>query len=417
MASRWFMIGLMSLVLMGARAAAAEVLVGAASETLQLPARVPLAGYSRRKGKPSLGVHDPLRVRALVFDDGRTTAAIVSCELLMIDESLAAAVRRRLAGHGLGHLQTVLAATHTHSGPGAYGARFLEKLSMGHFDPAVFEEIVTRIVRSIQRAHEAMAPARLAYQRSATEGLVTNRIEAGGLLEQDVRVVAFYHEREPPVAVLVSFAAHPTTLGAGNRELSGDYPGVLMREVERRLPQTTCLFFAGPVGDQAPIKQGGGFEPAQRLGQALADHVIGLLAHMRPTAPSALAAAHEVMPLPSAALRIGRLTLPRWLGARFVDDDASLSLLAVGDALWLGVPCDITTLLGRRLDEAAAARGFQPTVVGFANDYIGYCVPRELYEQRQYESAMAFNGPLAGEQVVERLIEMMDRLSGDPVTR
>ena len=50
-------------------------------------------------------------------------------------------------------------------------------------------------------------------------------------------------------------------------------------------------------------------------------------------------------------------------------------------------------------------------VIGFACDYIGYCVPESLYREHQYESSMAFNGPKAGEMVTDRLVRMLDEMN------
>ncbi|MDP3703083.1 MAG: hypothetical protein Q8R78_01665, partial [Candidatus Omnitrophota bacterium] len=81
-------------------AAASEVQAGAARETFSLPLHVPLAGYSRRKGQPSQGLHDPVGVRALVIEEGKTTAVLVSCDLLIVDERLFDAVHARLVAAG-----------------------------------------------------------------------------------------------------------------------------------------------------------------------------------------------------------------------------------------------------------------------------------------------------------------------------
>ena len=78
--------------------------------------------------------------------------------------------------------------------------------------------------------------------------------------------------------------------------------------------------------------------------------------------------------------------------------------------MWFGVPCDLTADLGQQLKSAARERGLEPMVIGFADDYIGYCVPASLYEAKQYESSMAFNGPHAGELIVEQLKQMLDEL-------
>ena len=76
------------LVVSPAATAAGEIRAGVAHENFELPSKVPLAGYSRRKGRPSQGLHDPVGVRALVIQDGTTAAARGSCDLLIVDERL-----------------------------------------------------------------------------------------------------------------------------------------------------------------------------------------------------------------------------------------------------------------------------------------------------------------------------------------
>ena len=82
--------------------------------------------------------------------------------------------------------------------------------------------------------------------------------------------------------------------------------------------------------------------------------------------------------------------------------------------LLIGVPCDLSAELGLELKRHARERGYQPLIVGFANDYIGYCLPRRLYETDSYEASLAFNGPDTGERLVSELQCMMDAL---PVIR
>jgi len=394
-------------------AATSEVLAGVAREPFVLPAKVPLAGYSRRKGTPSTGIHDPVSARALVFRSDGVTAALVSCDLLIIDERFVDAVRRRLTAQGLPDMTLLLAATHTHSGPGAYGTRFFEKLSMGHYDPAVFEELVRAIVQAVVRAHAAAEPVRLVYLSAPTEGLVRNRVDPDGPVDAELTVVGVLRsEAREPLAVLLSFAAHPTTLGSWNRQVSADYPGVAVRELERQFPGAVALFFAGAAADQGPVKAGDGFEPAERIGRSLADLAAALLLLSKTVMelPQSIEVAQQVVALPPAEVRLGRWTLPRWVGQRLVDDDATLSVVTVGEAAFVGVPCDLSVELGMRLARAAQAKGLRPILIGFASDYIGYCVPAALYRAERYESSMAFNGPQAGELVVERLIEMLNQL-------
>ncbi|MBI3997280.1 MAG: neutral/alkaline non-lysosomal ceramidase N-terminal domain-containing protein [Candidatus Omnitrophica bacterium] len=388
-----------------------EIRAGVAKEVFALPVGVPLAGYGKRHGKPSVGVHDPVGVRALVIEDGSATAALVSCDLLIINDHLFNAVRTRLLKRGLpSDLVLIVAATHTHSGPGAYGTRFFEKISMGHYDPRVFEVLVNAIVDTVIHAYAKTVPVQIGYATVPTQGLVKNRMEDGGLVDAELILSAVYPgSSRVPLAVIATFAAHPTTLGSWNRWMSGDYPGVLMAEVERQIPGTTCLFFAGSVGDQAPTKAGIGYERAAWIGQTLAQRAVAALREVAPVLPQRLNVQQVHVALAPPKVRLGpRMALPRWIGRRFVDDDATLSVLLLGNQAIVGVPCDLEADLGQELKTAARARELQPMVIGFADDYIGYCVSEARYHTAEYEALMAFNGPKTGSMLVEEAITLMD---------
>ena len=238
-----------------AQAAADPIKAGVARELFTLPEGVPLAGYSRRHGKPSRGLHDPVGVSALVLTDADTTAALVSCDLLIIDEPLFDAVRRRLPAAGVpADLSLMLAATHTHSGPGGYGMKFLEKLSMGHFDRRIFDALVRTITQAISRAYAARVPVRLAYRRAATEGLVVNRIDPRGPVDRDLTVVAVYPEasagsRDAATAARATISIRLTEEGSGRSGVSGFF--ILAAAVSTSAPRdrNRC---AGSVAPKRP---------------------------------------------------------------------------------------------------------------------------------------------------------------------
>lgn len=284
---------------------------------------------------------------------------------------------------------------------------------MGHFDRGVFEAIAQQMAQTVQEARSRLEPATLIYGRQTTEGLVANRIEPEGLVDRAVTVWAVVNASQQPLAVVTGFSAHPTTLGASNRELSADYPGVLMRALEARWPGAVALFVAGSAADQAPVKHGEGFFSAQALGDQLAEYAIRGIEAAEPIAVRTLRARVEQMPLPPAKLRLGQVSLPHWLSRRFVDEEAVLTAAVVGGLALAGAPCDLSAELGQRLEHAAQARGLRLMVIGFTNDYIGYCLPERLYDREEYEASLAFHGPRAGSLVVERLIGMIDELTAN----
>ncbi|MBI2884940.1 MAG: neutral/alkaline non-lysosomal ceramidase N-terminal domain-containing protein [Candidatus Omnitrophica bacterium] len=394
-----------------------ELKAGAASAEFALPRGVPLAGYSRRKGRPSTGTHDPVGAHALVLTTDRRAIALVSLDVLIVDEALSQAIRDRvLRGGRVDPTATMLiAATHTHSGPGAYGRRFLEKISMGHYDPEAFDGIVEAAAMSVERAVSRLAPASIVAARAELPQLIQNRMDPRGRTDPAVQVLGVYPSgANDPLALVVNFSAHPTSLGSWNRQLSADYPGAARRAIAERFPNAVVLFFAGAVADQAPAKSGDAFERAERIGRPIAAAALGLLEHMTPETGEDIEAVQRTIPLPPAKARLSTTTaLPGWMSRRLVDDDATLTLAAVGGIAFIGVPCDLSSELGLELKEAARAAGWTGMIVGFADDYIGYCLPSRWYDSGAYEALMSFNGPTTGPLIVEELKRMMDEVIGD----
>lgn len=393
----------------------AQIQAGTASKLFELPDGVPLAGYSRRGGKPSQGILDPVGVRALVIKDESSSLAIVSADLLIIDQDMYQAVNKLLLEKNAPFQPALLlAATHTHSGPGAYGSSFLEKISMGHFDVNVFDALVEQIAQTILDAAVALTPIHIGCGVVETEHLIANRIHDNGPVDSGLRVCAVFHDQKTiPEAILVNYSAHPTTLGAWNMQLSGDYPGVVMNELQKFYPQSVNLFLAGSVGDQGPIKEGERFESMQRIGKKLAEQTRDLIRRIGTETPNRLKVLEDTLTLDGARVRVGSVNLPRWLGRTLVGDDAHIVVAVLDHTVFIGVPCDMTYSLGERLQTAARSHDWTPLIISFANDYIGYCIPEDMYDSGEYEATMAFNGPYTGERIVNRLVEMMDQLADD----
>src|SRR3974377_959829 len=90
---------------------------GAAEAVITPPVGTLLDGYSGREGG-AVGVHDDLHARALVVDDGSTSAAPVSPGLIRVDRRLVASIRERASSAtGVPASNILVAATHTHAGP------------------------------------------------------------------------------------------------------------------------------------------------------------------------------------------------------------------------------------------------------------------------------------------------------------
>jgi hypothetical protein len=102
--------------------------------------------------------------------------------------------------------------------------------------------------------------------------------------------------------------------------------------------------------------------------------------------------------------------LPVWMGRILLDRSSSIQVVQIGRTVLLGVPCDLGSEIGLALKQYSRDRGFDPIIVGFANDYIGYVISGKYYSSPAYEAFMSFNGPYMEDYMTFALEKMIDRL-------
>jgi len=94
---------------------------GAATSNITLPLGARNGGVIAR-GAIAKQIHDELRARCLVLDDGRTKVAIAVCDLRMIDRAVVEEARKLACeATGIPPANVLISATHTHGAPGVIG--------------------------------------------------------------------------------------------------------------------------------------------------------------------------------------------------------------------------------------------------------------------------------------------------------
>ncbi|MDE0307004.1 MAG: hypothetical protein OXI87_19300 [Albidovulum sp.] len=85
------------------------------------------------------------------------------------------------------------------------------------------------------------------------------------------------------IATLVNYAAHPTSLGGGNRLVSPDYIGAMRELVERETDGAICVFLHGADGELTPRRSfEDDVEAADQNGRELGYAALSVLAGMFP---------------------------------------------------------------------------------------------------------------------------------------
>jgi neutral ceramidase len=334
---------------------------GAAAVPFDLPAGAPIAGFARWS-YASEGMRDPVGARAVVLAVPGCKVALASAEVLLVPEALEAAVRARVTDLGLDGL--VVAATHTHAGPGGFWEHgFAERLGTGPYDPRVRDLVAGAVAQAIRRADAALAPAGVSVSRGAAADLARSR--SGGASDGRLTVVRVDGERGAPVAELAVFAAHPTILGRENRRISGDWPGRFVADGRHGVR----VLLQGAVGDQSV--SGPSSTAPERFAEALSARVEALPA-AAPAASTELAFAAVAVGLPApdpgaAPALLRRAARNLTYGA--FGPTARVEAVRIGDLVLAAVPAEPVAAVAAGW-RAALPRGAE--IISLAGGYLGY---------------------------------------------
>ncbi|GEM_PF-382155 len=379
-----------------ARAEEKTVFFGSAREEITPPVGTPLSGYGKRRGKPSRGVHDPLFARSISLTHEGKSFVFVSADLVLIDARLHDAVLKKAREKvDLDDSRLVLFATHTHSGAGAIGKRFWQKMIGGRYQRKRFNETADRIAKAVTGSLENQTPLSSAeWGEFDAQELVENRMDGKLAYPAKLRVLRFRGKNLQILGQIVFFSAHPTILPASNFNFSGDFPGILTGLLEKESTGSVALFANGASADLRPkgIEADSPAERAERYGEALFKKVRSFSYH-----PVSLQgewkAKKERVRLPNVKIRAWKIQVPSFLGNRFFPRKAIFQMVRMGDFLFIALPGEVASEIGYEIESRAQAQGFRPLIIGFANDYMAYVIPRRYYLDRsQYEAQVSFYG-------------------------
>jgi neutral ceramidase len=240
----WLLISLAS-------AAETAFQAGAAKREITPREPVPMWGYGGRHDARSTGVADPLQAAALVIEAGGQRVAIVGVDLGRgPTESMLARLRKRMQSEtGIRH--AFFGGSHTHHGP-VLELSDVEGRGKGKHDAALRydAELEDSLVEVLIEASRRLEPARLAVGSVQLEGFNRNRhtkLEPKPV-DRELGVLRVDDAGGRPIAVLVNFAAHPTSIPEENLDFSADYPGALKATLEDELGGV-AVFMQGAAGD------------------------------------------------------------------------------------------------------------------------------------------------------------------------
>lgn len=221
----------------------------------------PQGGWGAAIHERGLDADMPLYATALVLSDSVQSVAIIDVDSIGFNEEWTGKIIDTVANiTGLPRERIRLSCTHTHSGPNTFRLSTITKgleMVMSYLD-----SLPIRIAGAVWRAQESLKPVRCGAAAGKCEIGINRRLKLPdgqvvvgrnweGPVDSTVRVVRFDDMDERPVATIVHYACHPTTMAWQCQYFTPDYPGVVRLTVERELGGK-CLFLQGAAGNITP---------------------------------------------------------------------------------------------------------------------------------------------------------------------
>ena len=433
--------------------------VGLAEIDITAPAGYRLDGYFTER--LATGQKDPLKAKALVFQQGSTRAALVVTDLLGMPQSMSRDVRARASARtGIPADSIAITATHTHTGPLFAGERariFSEQAAAKYGkDPLASvnypETLRDKLVDVIVDANGRLSPAAMELVRTEDDRLSFNRrfhlkdgtvrfnpgvlnpeiVRPAGPIDPDLPFILFNRDKKP-IGSLTVFALHADTVGG--TEYSADYPGQLAAELRREFGEGfISLFGLGTCGDINHIDVSGTRKyDAWLIGRQLGVDVLSA----RPRQPidrAALAVASTRLSLPlrsvsaeqaamakANAPKIGTSELPFLaqvetattldLMRRGPTLDAEIQVLRLSpDLAIVLLPGEVFVDLGLAIKRGSPFR--HTLVVELANDNPAYIPTEKAFKEGSYETVNSRIAPGGGERLAEAAIQLLKDVGG-----
>ena len=230
-------------------------------------ARVDLTPAQNELPKQYLGILDHVYSRAIVIDNGSTSAALITVDTMSMSDAIWKRLSDRIAAElGIPVKNIVLAGVGVHSSPAGAGRppQAAGAAGAAAAAPAAspFED---KIVQSVKLAKDKLQPARMSFGTGVSY-INVNRDNIDpkthgwwegpnydGVSDKQVRVLKFSSLTGEPIAVYYNYAVFNVIAGVLDL-VSGDISGATSRYIEDAYDdKVVAAFSLGAHGDQNPI--------------------------------------------------------------------------------------------------------------------------------------------------------------------
>lgn len=368
--------------------------------------------------KPATIQQGDLFVRALVLEKGATRVAIVNIDNLGWPSVLGDKSRKLIKG--IAPENILIGATHTHSGPDAYG--FPDEHGKSYADIKYLDWCVQKVADAVNEAITKLEPASLKIAVGEAKGKIAYNYYAPDLYDPRcgiIQAVATSGKNAgKAIATLVNYAIHPEVIGSKQGILSPDLCGPLYDRIESKAGGI-ALFMNGAQGGMVTADtrlddktEANHWAECGRIGNLLADEALRIIADApAQTNPDLYCTAKTIrFPIDSDIMKYILSHSPLKLAGEKPNTDfavTQLNLLNIGTAQVLTIPGEALPNIGYYVKRHMKTK--QPFLFGLTNDAFGYMLTKvdfNSFKRYEYVSRTSL-GEMTGEIYMKEALEIV----------
>ncbi|MFC5408836.1 hypothetical protein ACFPMF_05935 [Larkinella bovis] len=353
-----------------------------------------------------------LFIRAFVLEKGPTRVAIVSVDNLGWPSVLGNKSRALIKS--IPPENVLIGATHTHSGPDAYG--FPDQSGKALADLPYLEKCVQQLAETVEEAVRKLQPATLKVAVGEAKGKIAFNYYADQLYDPRCGVIQALDATGKPIVTLVNYAIHPEVIGSDRGILSPDLCGPLYSKLESKTGGM-AIFMNGAQGGMvtADVRREGGkeentWEECIRIGELLGEEALRIVstAPVLPN-PSVYCAARSVeFPIESDLMKYIIRKSPLGYSISTTGSvTAQVNLLNIGPAQILTIPGEALPNIGYYVKRHMNTKF--PFLFGLTNDAFGYMLTKvdfNSFKRYEYISRTSL-GEMTGEIYIDQALRFV----------
>lgn len=397
-----------------------------------------MGGYDLRN-KPSDGIYpgEKLFARVLLFEAGKDKLAFVETDIILARDH--DPLRQRIAAAlGMPVSNVLYGDVHNHATPSPDPERNGEWTAK--YNAAVVEAAKQAAARMQPvRLAVGLGSSRVAMNRRAvrpvdTESHITFDENArsqsfgefktdrpvlikefagdvrlganpSGPIDDAVQVIRIDGPKGP-LAVMIHYACHGTSLGGRNSKISAEWMGRMQEYIEEKIPGVGSIYIQGAAGDINPRVVGGldgyadNIAVTRALGEEIGREVVRVYRSLQP----------EDVGTPRIRIATKDILLPRAYRDLYKEFRnpviaAPTTVVQMGDLMWVTFPGELFHAIGKFVKASCPAP--YAHLMGYTNGYIGYLPEQKAFGEGGYEPAVSRLAPVA-EQIYKReIVEML----------